>query len=268
MTSDPSIQIQPITAFEDNYLWLIHNSQNAIIVDPGAAAPVQAYLNQHGLKLCAILITHHHADHIGGVSELLKAAPQGIPVYGPETDRYRISTVSHGCNDNDTVAIPELGLQFSVMSVPGHTSGHIAYYCSALSSLFCGDTLFAGGCGRLFEGTPAQMLTSLKKIAALPAQTRIYCAHEYTLFNLHFAVAAEPHNEALQKRFQEVGATRAQGLATVPSLLATELATNPFLRSDSPDIIQSLHDNHKIKPGGPTDDLSVFTAVRLWKNAF
>ncbi len=261
-----TVQIQPIPAFDDNYLWLIHNSQNAIIVDPGAAAPVQAYLNQHNLRLCAVLITHHHADHIGGVAELLENAGADIPVYGPQADLDRIPTVSRDCKDNDTVVIPELDLQFQVMTVPGHTSGHIAYYCATLSSLFCGDTLFAGGCGRLFEGTPTQMLTSLKKIAALPGDTRIYCAHEYTLSNLRFAVAVEPHNTELQRRFQEVSAQRAKGIATVPSLLATELATNPFLRSDSPDIIHTLQDHHKLD--GAADEVSVFTAVRLWKNSF
>jgi len=253
-----TVQIQPIPAFDDNYLWLIHNSQNAIIVDPGAAAPVQTYLNQHNLTLCAVLITHHHADHIGGVAELLENAPPGIPVYGPQADQNRIPTISRGCKDNDTVVIPELDLQFHVMTVPGHTSGHIAYYCPTLASLFCGD--------RLFEGTPAQMLTSLKKIAVLPPDTRIYCAHEYTLSNLRFAVAVEPHNTVLQSRFQEVSAARAQGVATVPSVLATEMATNPFLRSASPDIIHTLQNNHKLD--GPTDEVSVFTAVRLWKNTF
>jgi len=261
-----TIQIQPIPAFDDNYLWLIHNSQNAIIVDPGAAAPVQAYLNQHNLTLCAVLITHHHADHIGGVAELLENARHAIPVYGPEADRARIPTITRGCIDNATVIIPELDLQFQVMTVPGHTSGHIAYYCAALSSLFCGDTLFAGGCGRLFEGTPTQMLTSLNKIAALPTDTRIYCAHEYTLSNLRFAVAVEPHNTALQDRFQQVSAARAKGVATVPSVLATELATNPFLRSTSTDIIQTLQNHQKLD--GATDEVSVFSAVRLWKNTF
>ena len=261
-----TVHIQPIPAFNDNYLWLIHNSQNAIIVDPGDAVPVQAYLNQHNLTLCAVLLTHHHADHIGGVAALLQQARPGIPVYGPQSERERIPTITHGCADHDTIAIAELGLHFNVLSVPGHTAGHISYHCPALSSLFCGDTLFAGGCGRLFEGTPAQMLASLKKIAALPADTLIYCAHEYTLSNLRFAVAAEPHNSALQTRFLAVSAARALGIATVPSLLETELATNPFLRSDSPDIIHTLQGNHRLDDA--TDEASVFAAVRSWKNTF
>jgi len=263
-----TIHIQQIPAFDDNYLWLIHNSQNAIIVDPGDAVPVQAYLNQHSLKLCGIVLTHHHPDHIGGVAELLRHAGAPIPVYGPMADQQsgRIAAISHGCTDNEIIHIAELGLDFRVIDVPGHTSTHNAYYCQALSSLFCGDTLFAGGCGRLFEGTPAQMLHSLKKLATLPSDTRIYCAHEYTLSNLRFAVAVEPHNAALQARYQQVSAQREQGISTVPSLLATEIATNPFLRADSPDIIHTLQDHNKLSDA--TDEVSVFAAVRLWKNTF
>ena len=262
-----TIQIQQIPAFDDNYLWLIHDSQNAIIVDPGDAVPVQAYLNQHRLTLCGVLITHHHPDHIGGVDQLLRDAPQPIPVFGPRAEqRARIPTITQGRADRDPVFIPELELTFQVLEVPGHTSTHIAYYCAQLSSVFCGDTLFAGGCGRLFEGSPTQMLSSLNKIAALPADTRIYCAHEYTLANLRFAVAVEPHNTALQTRYQQVTAERAQGISTVPSLLGLELRTNPFLRSDSNDIIKTLQTQHKL--AGASDPVSVFTAVREWKNNF
>lgn len=262
------LHIQQIPAFDDNYLWLIHNSQNAIIVDPGDAVPLSAYLNQHNLKLCAILITHHHPDHIGGVNALLSQFGSSIPVFGPLLDQQsgRISSITHGCVDDATVQIPELGLQLQVLNVPGHTSTHIAYYAKALSSLFCGDTLFAGGCGRLFEGTPAQMLTSLKRIAALPPATRIYCAHEYTLSNLRFAVAIEPENTALQARFVQVSAQRANGISTVPSELSVELQTNPFMRSTSPDIIHTLQSNHKLN--GATDEVSVFAATRQWKNNF
>jgi len=263
-----SIQIQQIPAFDDNYLWLVHDSQNAIIVDPGDAVPVAAYLNQHNLNLCAILITHHHADHIGGVMELLRQAKSPIPVFGPLADQKsgRIPMITNGCTDGASVVIPELDLTFQVLEVPGHTSTHIAYYASALSSLFCGDTLFAGGCGRLFEGTPAQMLNSLNKIAALPAATQIYCAHEYTLSNLRFAVAAEPNNAALQTRYKQVIAARDKGISTVPSQLGTELQTNPFLRSGSTDIIHTLVANKKINDN--TDPVHVFAAVREWKNTF
>ncbi|MET3106155.1 hydroxyacylglutathione hydrolase [Oxalobacteraceae bacterium GrIS 2.11] len=260
------IHIQQIPAFEDNYLWLIHDSQNAIIVDPGDAVPVQAYLNHHNLKLCAILITHHHEDHIGGVAELLKQSPTPIPVFGPQSDLARIPTITQGLQDGSSITIEELGLQFQILEVPGHTRSHIAYYCSELASLFCGDTLFAGGCGRLFEGTPEQMLTSLNKIAALPSATRIYCAHEYTLSNLRFAVEVEPGNAQLAERYRQVGLERAQGISTVPSQLITELQTNPFMRSGSPDIIHTLQSQHKL--GSETDPVSVFTATREWKNNF
>lgn len=262
------IQIQQIPAFLDNYLWLIHNSQNAIIVDPGDAVPVQAYLNQHNLNLCAVLITHHHADHIDGVKELLRQTSSPIPVFGPLADQRsgRIDVITEGCMDGASILISELGLMFNILEVPGHTSTHIAYYCPQLASLFCGDTLFAGGCGRLFEGTPAQMLSSLKKIAALPAATQIYCAHEYTLSNLRFAITVEPNNAALQTRYEQVSAAREQGKSTVPSQLGTELQTNPFLRSDSQDIIHTLQSNYKLNDN--TDPVNVFAAVREWKNSF
>jgi len=261
------IQITPIPAFQDNYLWLIHNSQNAIIVDPGDAGPVQAYLNQHNLKLCAILITHHHPDHIGGVVELQRHAGN-IPIFGPLADQQsgRIDMITTGCTEGASVQIAQLGLTLQVLEVPGHTSTHIAYYSAQLDSLFCGDTLFAGGCGRLFEGTPAQMLSSLNKIAALPGSTQVYCAHEYTLSNLRFAVTVEPHNAALQTRFKAVAAAREQGQFTVPSQLDVELQTNPFMRSDSPDIIRTLQENHRLTDH--TDPVSVFAAVREWKNTF
>lgn len=263
-----NIQIQQIPAFDDNYLWLIHNCTNAIIVDPGDAAPVQAYLNQHQLQLSAILLTHHHPDHIGGVAELLNNSPKSIPVYGALADQQsgRIAAITQGCRDGDTISIAELDLQFNVIDVPGHTSTHIAYYCAQLASLFCGDTLFAGGCGRLFEGTPEQMLHSLQKLAALPSQTKVFCAHEYTLSNLRFAVAVEPNNPALQTRFKQVTEQRANNISTVPSQIATEIATNPFLRSDSADIIQTLQAAGKL--GDKTDPVSVFAAVRGWKNTF
>jgi hydroxyacylglutathione hydrolase len=261
-----AIQILQIPAFVDNYFWLIHNGKNAIIVDPGAAAPVQISLNQHQLNLCAILLTHHHADHIGGVVDLINNA--SIPIYGPLADQKsgRIPTITHGCQQDETVFIPELNLTLNVLEVPGHTSSHIAYYCAELESLFCGDTLFAGGCGRLFEGTPAQMVNSLKKIAALPANTKIYCAHEYTLSNLRFALAVEPNNQALQTRFKQVSAAREKGLSTVPSQLDLELQTNPFLRCTSSEIIHTLQNQQKLVDS--TDEVSVFAAVRLWKNSF
>lgn len=262
-----TIQIQAIPAFVDNYFWLIHNGKNAIVVDPGDAVPVQACLNQLQLNLSAILLTHHHRDHIDGVTELTKSA-SSIPVYGPLKDQQsgRIPTITHGCQQGESLFLPELNLSFDVMEVPGHTSAHIAYYCAELASLFCGDTLFAGGCGRLFEGTPAQMVNSLHKIAALPVDTKIYCAHEYTLSNLRFALAVEPNNQALQIRYKQASAAREKGLATVPSQLDLELQTNPFLRCTSPEIIHTLQSQRKLDE--VTDEVSVFAAVRQWKNTF
>ncbi len=262
-----NLQIQAIPAFSDNYLWLIHNTSSAIIVDPGDATPVLAYLNQHQLDLCAIVLTHHHSDHIGGVTELLRHFP-ATPVYGALADQLngRIAAITHGCQQGDSVDFPQLPLRLHVLEVPGHTNSHLAWYCPELASLFCGDTLFAGGCGRLFEGTPAQMLASLQTIAALPAETAIYCAHEYTLSNLRFALAAEPDNTNLQRRFEQVREARAHNQATVPSLLGLELQTNPFLRTDSAGLIQHLHSLKRL-PSEP-DPLQVFTALRSWKNSF
>lgn len=263
------IQIRHIPAFHDNYFWLIHNDKSAIIVDPGDAVLVQACLKQHQLDLCAILLTHHHADHIGGVAELIASSPrQTVPVFGPLADQKsgRISTITCGCRQDDSVFLPELNLTLNVIEVPGHTSTHIAYYCAELASLFCGDTLFAGGCGRLFEGTPAQMVNSLHKITALPANTKIYCAHEYTLSNLRFALEVEPDNQALQTRFNQVCAAREKGLATVPSQLDLELQTNPFLRTTSTEIIHTLQSKHKL--ANATDEVTVFAAVREWKDMF
>lgn len=265
----PAFEIYPIPAFHDNYFWIIHNGESAIIVDPGDAVPVRAYLKQHQLDLCAILITHHHADHIGGVAELIASSSRRpMPVFGPWADQQsrRISTITRGCREGESVLLPELNLKFEILDVPGHTTSHIAYYCAELASLFCGDTLFAGGCGRLFEGTPAQMVNSLHKIAALPSHTQIYCAHEYTLANLRFALAVEPSNQALQIRFKQVCAAREKGLATVPTQLDLELQTNPFLRSTSPDIIHTLQCHHKL--ADVTDEVTTFAAIRQWKNSF
>jgi len=263
----PAIQTQPIPAFDNNYLWLIHNGKNAIIVDPGDAVPVQARLKQDHLDLCGILLTHHHADHIGGVAALINQSGF-IRVFGALADQQsgRISAITQGCQQGDSIVIPELNLHVEVIEVPGHTRSHIAFYCAALSSVFCGDTLFTGGCGRLFEGTPAQMLDSLHKLAALPGTTKVYCAHEYTLSNLRFALAVEPHNKALQTRYKQVCVAREKGLPTVPSQLDLELRTNPFLRCTSPEIIRTLQSNHQLTDG--TDEVTVFTALRQWKNSF
>jgi hydroxyacylglutathione hydrolase len=253
------MDIVPIPAFNDNYFWLLVHGTRAAIVDPGAAAPVEAALQQRGLALAAILVTHHHGDHVGGVAALAQA--HRAPVYGPRNEDIPCRDVALAAGD--TVRV--LDVDFTVLDVPGHTRGHIAYHAPALAAVFCGDTLFAGGCGRLFEGTPAQMVDSLAQLAALPADTRVYCAHEYTLSNLRFARACEPGNAALAKREARCQAQRARGEPTVPSTIAEERATNPFLRCDEP-ALRAAARTHDANAGRTTVD--TFAALRAWKNQF
>ncbi|TVO69375.1 hydroxyacylglutathione hydrolase [Denitromonas ohlonensis] len=250
-------QIVPLPAFKDNYIWLMHDGRNALVVDPGDAAPVQDFIAQHDLTLAAVLITHHHADHIGGLAAL---APQ-CPVYGPATET--IEGVTHTVHEPNEFAIPELALTLRVLDVPGHTRGHIAYYAPGL--LFCGDTLFSAGCGRIFEGTPAQLLNSLNKLAALPDDTQVYCTHEYTLANLAFAQAAEPDNLTRDLWLAECTDRRLKGLPTLPSTIGREKAINPFLRPLSPSIRSTLA-NQRHQPVDTA--LTTFTALREWKNTF
>lgn len=267
MTSDPhasnaAVAITPIPAFRDNYLWLITRGRRAAVVDPGDAAPVERALAAQGLALTDILVTHHHADHTGGVAALADA--HGARVYAPAREPIRAGRVApQTLREGDAVEI--LGVRFTVIDVPGHTAGHIAYHAPALQALFCGDTLFGGGCGRLFEGTPAQMLDSLGKLAALPPATRVYCAHEYTLSNLRFARAVEPGNVALQARQQHCEAQRAQGVPTLPSTLAEERATNPFLRTAEPTVRAAAE---RQRPGSGADAVDAFAAIRAWKDGF
>ncbi|MDD5241167.1 MAG: hydroxyacylglutathione hydrolase [Sulfuricella sp.] len=250
------MKIIPIPAFEDNYIWLICEGRHAAAVDPGEAGPVLDYLERHGLGLVAILNTHHHGDHTGGNEDLLRHT--AVPVYGPRHEN--IPGLTHPVGAGDTVQLPELFANFSVLDVPGHTAGHVAYY--GANSLFCGDTLFACGCGKLFEGTPAQMAASLHKFAALPDETRVYCAHEYTLTNIDFAKSVEPANAALLQRETRDRQARQQGLPTLPSTIALEKATNPFLRCDQPAVIEaaSRHVGHALN-----DPVSVFAVLRKWK---
>jgi hydroxyacylglutathione hydrolase len=257
--------IIPIPAFTDNYIWIVREGRNAAVVDPGDAAPVLAYLDREGLALTAIVNTHHHGDHVGGNADLLARAP--VPVFGPagETIPGRTQALAEG----DRITVPGIGLSLRVLDVPGHTAGHIAYVGDDGGDghpiAFVGDTLFAGGCGRLFEGTPRQMSASLAKLAHLPPDTRAYCAREYTLANLRFALAVEPGNAALRDRQAREAAKREQGLPTVPSTIADELATNPFLRAGEPEVFAAAqaHAGRAL-----ADAVESFAELRAWKNAF
>ncbi|MDO8891435.1 MAG: hydroxyacylglutathione hydrolase [Sulfurimicrobium sp.] len=251
------IEIIPIPAFEDNYIWLIRNQAYAAVVDPGDADPVMEYLQQHDLKLTAILITHHHGDHCGGAKEL--SLHFNCPVYGPR--REKITATTQNVAENDIIALPDVGAEFHVIDVPGHTRGHVAYY--GINSLFCGDALFACGCGRLFEGTPEQMQASLAKLAALPDETKVFCAHEYTLDNIRFARIADPDNAALQERETRERQIRAQGLPTLPSTIALEKRTNPFLRWNDTHLIKAASQFAGRPLGSPA---SIFAAIRQWKD--
>jgi hydroxyacylglutathione hydrolase len=252
-----AIEIRPIPAFQDNYIWMLVRNGHAIVVDPGDAGPVQAALRQHGLKLTDIVVTHHHGDHVGGVAELADAyRPR---VWGPA--RESIPRREVALREADSVELFEQG--FSVIDVPGHTLGHIALHAPGARVLFCGDTLFTCGCGRLFEGTAAQMFDSLSKLARLPVDTRVYCGHEYTLSNIRFARMVEPDSAPLAQRQHECEQQRARGEPTVPSTLAIELATNPFLRCNEATVRAAVE---RRTPGAGADPVSTFAALRAWKN--
>lgn len=251
----------PIPAFDDNYLWLLHDGRRALVVDPGDAGPVQRALDAHALQLESILVTHHHADHTGGVDALREAT--GAQVWGPSAER--IPQPYTPLKGGDTAQA--LGLKFQVIDVPGHTAGHIAYYAPEVNGkplLFCGDTLFSGGCGRLFEGTPAQMLASLGKLAALPGHTVVCCTHEYTLSNLRFAMAVEPGNADLAAYQAKCIRLREQGQPTLPTSIAQELLVNPFLRTRQATIMQAA----RHFDASARDETTVFAAIRQWKNQF
>lgn len=255
------MELLALPAFADNYIWMLHDGREALVVDPGQAMPVIRALQAHRLKLTGILVTHHHGDHVGGLAELQDHLHG--PVHAPSTEDIPGPHVPVGGG----AQVLWNGLRFEVIDVPGHTRGHIAYYCPDVAGepvLFCGDTLFSGGCGRLFEGTPAQMLQSLSRLGDLPGRTRVCCAHEYTLSNLKFAQAVEPGNAELAQYHARCEALRARQLPTLPSSIAQELKINPFLRCRQPQVVAAAREQ-----GATSDDaVDVFAAIRQWKNEF
>lgn len=268
------IKIVAIPAFNDNYIWCLYDpdSLQALVVDPGDAAPAIEFIETKELTLSAILITHHHFDHTGGIEVLNQR--YSPTVFGPAN--HQIAGLDNHLIDGDTIEL--FGVEFIILAIPGHTLDHIAYFSQGRQEhpqtaenhdstpiLFCGDTLFAGGCGRIFEGNPTMMKASLDKLAALPDNTAVFCAHEYTLANLAFAMAVEPNNEALQQRIKLDQQKRAQQLPTLPTTIQVEKATNPFLRYRLPEVI---HSANRHKQSAHTDDVVVFSTLREWKNNF
>ncbi|SHE88151.1 hydroxyacylglutathione hydrolase [Vibrio gazogenes] len=251
------LNIKSIPAFRDNYIWLIQNrDQHCVVVDPGDAGVVIDYLTSNHLTLDAILITHHHADHVGGISELVRHYPH-IHVVGPANEA--IPGITHPVSGGDQIEV--FDHIFHIIDLKGHTLGHIGYLGE--SEVFCGDTLFSAGCGRLFEGTAEEMWQSLQKLRALPEETKVYCAHEYTASNIAFALAVEPENPALQAYRDTVNRLRAHHQPTLPTTIGLEKQINPFLRPEQAEIIKSVSDRNSA-----LDPLSVFTVLREWKNEF
>jgi hydroxyacylglutathione hydrolase len=270
------VHVHAIPAFTDNYIWMMHDGRNAVVVDPGEAEPVERTLAQMGLSLCAIVLTHLHYDHCWGVPGLLDH--RSVPVYGPVLNDYDRAThppfpkpgtvpldcVTHPVGAGDSVVLRGLHTSLTVIAAPGHTQGHLAYWDEARDRVFTGDTLFAGGCGKVF-GSMSDMAQSLDKLASLPEQTEIYCGHEYTLANLRFAIAADPTNTALLARYRVEQTKRERGMPTLPSTIALEKATNPFLRLLEPDIVEAIRTHTGLSVSTPSEN---FAALRNWKDAF
>jgi hydroxyacylglutathione hydrolase len=251
------LQVVPLRAFKDNYVWTLRKGRYAAAVDPGEASPVLEYLAAENLELTAILATHHHQDHVGGIAEILQT--RKVPVYGPRGEP--IATLTQAVAGGDTVSLEQLGVSFEVLDIPGHTRAHVAYY--GASMLFCGDTLFACGCGKAFEGTPQQLYESLEKLMALPDETLVYCGHEYTLANIRFAKAVEPDNAALLEREASDSRLRSENRPTLPSTIGREKSTNPFVRVSRPAVIESANKYLGKRLSSPA---GVFAALRQWKN--
>ena len=252
----------PLPAFSDNYIWLLQHQGRAMVVDPGEAEPVTRWLSEHQHQLDCILVTHHHGDHIGGVASLQKQ--WGAKVYGPANESLPFDYRALRQGD----LFSWFDLSFQTLDVPGHTAGHIAYWAQPRGQdpvLFCGDTLFSGGCGRIYEGTPAQMISAMDHLAALPGNTRVCCAHEYTLSNLKFALAVEPDNLDLQDYVRHCAQLRSDNLPTLPAQLANELKINPFLRSRHSAVIQAVK---AFAPHTANQDVDIFASLRSWKNDF
>ena len=274
------ISISPIPIFNDNYVWLIeHKNGNACVVDPGDASPVQEVLQARNLTLTSILVTHHHWDHTGGIEQLV-AAYQDVDVYGPKSDK--IPQITHIQQHDDNINLfGDLSLSLQIIAVPGHTNEHIAYFANVSSNnnraniniqnnleqplLFCGDTLFAAGCGRLLGGTVEQLFSSLKTLATLPTHTQVYCTHEYTLANLAFAEAVEPSNELLKARVNVESIKRDKGMPTLPSSIELEQQTNPFLRCAQAEVMATINRHWK---KSWQSELQLFAGLRLWKDNF
>jgi hydroxyacylglutathione hydrolase len=269
MDKNTLLQVWPIPALDDNYIWCIHDGKSALVVDPGDAAPVLAYLAQAKLKLTGILVTHHHTDHTGGILNLLNAVGISVPVYGPVGDHIPGRTQVAKEGNKIEIASPRISL--TVYEVPGHTLSHNAYFANMQANvlepmLFCGDTLFASGCGRLFEGSPSQMEQSLAKFAALTKNTLVYCIHEYTLSNIRFALAVEPNNQNLISGSERAQELRQKGLPTLPTTIGQELQVNPFMRCNQAEVIASAKEisGQKELPS-PAHVLAV---IRAWKDRF
>jgi hydroxyacylglutathione hydrolase len=253
------LAIHAVPAFKDNYIWMLVDGGRAAAVDPGDDAPVEEFLARSGLTLSAVIATHHHADHVGGLPALVERWK--CPTFGPA--REVAAELTRRLAEGERFEVPGIGIELEAIDIPGHTAGHIALTGAGL--LFCGDTLFACGCGRLFEGTPPQMADSLGKLARLPGDTRIYCGHEYTLANIRFAEAVEPGNARLAARKARDEAKRARGEPTLPSTIGEELATNPFLRCAEREVVASAERHAGRALAGPVE---VFAEIRAWKNAF